>query len=126
MIKISTEIVIPRPDRPSEGIVNFRVNCMACSYSFEQNKKNSNEILNLLEKVVIGSHSVDPESLCILTGRYVWQLVIDCIVIRDGGNMIDAVLNGVMAGLMDMRKPLVSVEGQNVTDGGFRWLWAKN
>jgi exosome complex RNA-binding protein Rrp42 (RNase PH superfamily) len=49
-----------------------------------------------------------------LTGKYVWQVIVDCIVVRDYGNMIDAVLNGVMASLMDMRKPLVSVEKQNV------------
>ena len=38
-----------------------------------------------------------------------WELTIDCIVVRDDGNIIDATLNGVMAALMDMRKPLVDV-----------------
>jgi exosome complex RNA-binding protein Rrp42 (RNase PH superfamily) len=57
---------------------------------------------------------LDPESLCILTGKFVWQITIDCIVIRDAGNIIDAVLNGSMAALMDMKKPLVNVERANV------------
>lgn len=40
--KTSTEIVMPKPERPAEGFVFFRVNCMVCPYSFDQNKKNSN------------------------------------------------------------------------------------
>lgn len=87
---------------------------MTCPNSAEQNKKNSVEISKLLEKVIVGSNSLDPESLCILTGKFVWQLTIDCIVIKDCGNVIDAMLNGAMAALMDMRKPLVNVEKFNV------------
>lgn len=83
---------------------------MACPYSFDQNKKNSNQLVKLLEKVIISSNSLDPESLCILTGKFVWQIIVDCIVIRDDGNVVDSVLNGAMAALMDMRKPLVSVQ----------------
>lgn len=83
---------------------------MACPYSFDQNKKNSNQLVKLLEKVIISSNSLDPESLCILTGKFVWQIIVDCIVVRDDGNVVDSVLNGAMAALMDMRKPLVSVQ----------------
>jgi hypothetical protein len=42
LIKTSTEIVMPKPERPAEGFVFFKVNCMVCPYSFDQNKKNSN------------------------------------------------------------------------------------
>lgn len=83
---------------------------MACPYSFDQNKKNSNQLVKLLEKVIISSNSLDPQSLCILTGKFVWQIIVDCIVVRDDGNVVDSVLNGAMAALMDMRKPLVSVQ----------------
>lgn len=38
----------------------------------------------------------------------------DCIVVRDNGNIIDSVLNGAMAALMDMKKPLVNVEKSSV------------
>lgn len=100
---------MPRPERPSEGFVTFRVNCMVCPYPFEQNKKNSNELVKLLEKVIVGSNALDPESLCISTGKYVWQITLDCIVVRDAGNVTDAVLNGSMAALMDLRKPLVNI-----------------
>ncbi len=42
LIKTSTEIVMPKPERLAEGFVIFKVNCMVCPYSFDQNKKNSN------------------------------------------------------------------------------------
>lgn len=38
-------------------------------------------------------------------------------MVRDDGNVIDAALNGVMAALMDMRKPLVDVEKASVKLG---------
>ena len=72
LVKIRAGITAPRPERPAEGFVFFKVNCMAGPYSFEQNKKNSNELTKLLEKIVIGSNALDPESLCILTGKFVW------------------------------------------------------
>lgn len=46
-----------------------------------------------------------------------WQLTVDCIVVRDNGNVIDAILNGVMTALMDMKKPLVNVEKAQVVVG---------
>lgn len=53
---------------------------------------------------------MDPESLCILTGKFVWQIIVDCIIVRDDGNIVDAVLNSAMLALMDMKKPLVTVQ----------------
>lgn len=90
---------------------------MACPHSHDQNKKNSNELTKLLEKIVVGSKALDTESLCILTGKFVWQMTVDCIIVRDDGNMFDAALNGVMAALMDMRKPLVDVKKGSVVLG---------
>ena len=63
----------------------------------------------MLEKVIIGSNALDPESLCILTAKFVWQINIDCIVVKDDGNIIDTVLNSVMIGLMDFKKPIANV-----------------
>ena len=117
LVKISAEIVAPKPEKPAEGFLHFKVSCMACPYSFEQNKKNSNELTKLLEKIIVGSNALDPESLCILTGKFVWQLTIDCIVVRDDGNIYDAALNATIVALMDMRKPLVDVEKSSVKLG---------
>lgn len=50
---------------------------------------------------------MDPESLCILSSRYVWKVTVEIMVICDEGNVIDCVLNGAIVALLDMRKPLV-------------------
>ena len=42
MVKVVAEITLPRKERPSEGFINFRVNCQAASRNSEQNKKISN------------------------------------------------------------------------------------
>jgi len=52
--------------------------------------------------------------LCIITGKYVWKLTIECKVINDDGNVIDSVLNGVITALADMKKPLINVDKNNV------------
>lgn len=78
------------------------------------NKKLSVEISKLLETIVIGSNALDPESLCIVTGKYVWKLIIDVVVVNDDGNVIDCVLNGVVIGLMDMKKPMANPEKNKV------------
>lgn len=33
---------MPKPEKPAEGFVLLKVNCMACPNSFDQNKKNAN------------------------------------------------------------------------------------
>ena len=52
--------------------------------------------------------------MCIVSGRFVWQITIDCIVVRDDGNLIDSIINGTITALMDAKKPLVTVENHNV------------
>lgn len=90
---------------------------MACHGNFDENKKFANQMSKLLQKIIIGSNALDPESLCIVTGKFVWQLTIDCIVVKDDGNIIDAMLNGTIVALMDMKKPIVNVESSGVSLG---------
>ena len=87
----------------------FRLDCHACQDTFDNNKKLSVELTKLLEKNIIGSSCLDPESLCIVTGKYVWKLELNFTVVKDDGNVIDAVLNSSVIALMDMRKPMVNV-----------------
>ncbi len=88
----------------------FKIDCHTCQDTFDQNKKLSVELTKLLEKNILGSSCLDPESLCIVTGKYVWKLEVDFTVVNDDGNVVDAVLNSCVVALLDMRKPLVNVE----------------
>ena len=38
-----------------------------------------------------------------------WQVTIDCIIVKDDGNLIDAILNATVVALMDTKKPLVKI-----------------
>lgn len=60
--------------------------------------------------MIVGSKALDPESLCILSGRYIWKVVVEIYVICDEGNVIDCILNGVILALLDVRKPFVKLE----------------
>lgn len=45
-----------------------------------------------------------------------WSLQIDSIVVVDDGNVLDAILNGNVLALMDMRKPYIAVSQVKVIE----------
>ena len=47
-VKVRGEIIAPRPERPSEGSVHFRVDCQSCYGNSEHQKKLSGEAVKLL------------------------------------------------------------------------------
>lgn len=93
----------------------FRVDCQNCQGSMEQNRKLSIEAAKLLETVIVGSKALDPESLCILSGKYAWKVTTEVAVISDDGNVLDALLNGVVLALLDTRKPLVKLDQSDLS-----------
>jgi len=90
------------------------VDCLNCQGNVEQNRKLSAEAVKLLETVVVGSKALDPESLCILSGRYVWRVTVEATVVIDDGNVLDCLLNGSVLALIDTRKPLVKLDQTEV------------
>ena len=66
------------------------------------------EAVKLLESAIVGSKALDPESPCIVSGRYVWKVTVDSSVVRDDGNVLDCVMNGAILGLSDYRKPMTN------------------
>ena len=72
------------------------------------------EISTLLERVIKESNVLDPESLCITTGKYVWSVSVELILEQDDGNVIDAMMLALTLSLMDARKPGVKVEKEQV------------
>lgn len=109
LVKTYPELTAPHADHPSQGFLIFHLNCQASSHTQEQNKKLTNEITKLLEKVIIGSGVLELESLCVLSGKYVWEVKLEIVVVTDDGGLVDAVLNAGIAALMDMRKPMVQM-----------------
>jgi exosome complex component RRP45 len=79
----------------------------------------------LLDTVVVGSKALDPESLCILSGRFVWKVTVDCLVCIDDGNIIDNIINGAVLSLMDLRKPLVRFDKDKVSYDRYSYPWMR-
>jgi exosome complex component RRP45 len=104
--RVKADIVIPKPDRPSEGPIVFRVD----TGIKDDSRKLSTEIGKLFEKIIKESNALDPSSLCITTGKYVWALTCETTLISDEGNIIDAMSFALVLALLDFRKPGVTVE----------------
>ena len=59
--------------------------------------------------------ALDLESLCIIPGKAVWRLSVDCIVFAAGGGLVDALALAVRAALADTAVPTVRVD-QGIED----------
>lgn len=56
--------------------------------------------------------ALDPESLCIITGKAVWSINIDITLLNNAGNLIDACYMATLVGLLHFRRPFVKVENE--------------
>jgi exosome complex component RRP45 len=73
------------------------------------------EINRLLERCLRDSRCVDTESLCIVSGRKVWEVRIDVHVLNYDGNVVDASSVAAIAALCHSRRPDISVCGDDIT-----------
>ncbi|KAM8939494.1 exosome complex component RRP45 [Pelodytes ibericus] len=116
--QVSCEIVAPKMNRPTEGILffNLELSSMA-SPAFEPGRPSELVIkLNrLLERCLRNSKCIDTESLCIAAGEKVWQIRVDLHLLNHEGNIIDAASIAAIAALSHFRRPDVSVQGEEVT-----------
>ncbi|GIL92483.1 hypothetical protein Vretimale_19344 [Volvox reticuliferus] len=74
------------------------------------------QIGRLIERGLRLSGAVDQEALCVIAGRKVWVLRVDCRVLDHGGNVLDAAFLSALAALMAFRKPEVEVGGESGTE----------
>lgn len=110
--KISTEICVPKLDRPNEGIIKFTVHFPD---HINKKKEDVDRIQLIIERGIKESNAIDLESLCILSGEQAWRLYVDVSVIQDDGNIVDCANLAVIAALKHHRRPDVTVVGSNVT-----------
>ena len=48
---------------------------------------------------------IDVESLCLLSGKRVWQILVQSTLLNNDGNLIDAFYLASILGLLNFRKP---------------------
>ncbi|XP_010170238.2 exosome complex component RRP45, partial [Antrostomus carolinensis] len=118
LAQVSCELVPPKPNRPTEGILffNLELSPMAAP-DFEPGRQS--ELLvklnGLIKQCLRNSKCVDTESLCVVAGKKVWQIRLDLHVLNHDGNIIDAASIAGIVALCHFRRPDVSVQGEEVT-----------
>ena len=99
------KVMSPPAAFPSHGAVEVSVECAASLFSGTQSRRDdvnshlSDAVTRLLQD------SLPLSSLCVMPGRFAWQLHIDAIVLSNDGNMLDAVSCAVWAALRNTRLP---------------------
>ena len=74
----------------------------------------SNSITRIIERTLKGSYAIDTEALCILAGKSVWSIRVDVTVLDNDGNVLDCSLLAVLLALLNCRRPVVSIQGDDV------------
>ncbi|KAG2500081.1 hypothetical protein HYH03_002358 [Edaphochlamys debaryana] len=114
MAVVTAALEAPFPDRPSEGPLRFNVEFSPmASPAFEPGRPGDDavQVARLVERALRQSGAVDQEALCVVAGRKVWSLRVDCHVLDHGGNLVDACVAAALAALMAFRRPEVEVGG---------------
>ncbi|NXO04742.1 EXOS9 protein, partial [Rhinopomastus cyanomelas] len=118
LAQVSCELVPPKPNRPTEGILffNLELSPMAAP-GFEPGRQP--ELLvklnRLIERCLRNSRCIDTESLCVVAGEKVWQIRLDLHLLNHDGNIVDAASIAGIVALCHFRRPDVSVQGEDVT-----------
>jgi exosome complex component RRP45 len=77
LAEVSGELVQPKPDRPSEGIIAFAVDFSPlASETFQAGRPPAAavELGRVVERAVRDSHALDVEALCVIHGERVWAI----------------------------------------------------
>ncbi len=61
------------------------------------------EVGRLIERVLLSSHAVDKDSLCIVHGKIVWMISVNIEVLSYDGDLIDPICASVLLALRNIR-----------------------
>ncbi|VEN51068.1 unnamed protein product [Callosobruchus maculatus] len=110
LVAVKIEVDAPFPDRPTEGKLEFFVDCSAnATPDFEGRggEELAAEISNCLSSAYSSSLSFDLTKLCIVKGRKCWKLYVDILILECGGNLFDAISIAVKVALWNTQVPKV-------------------
>ncbi|XP_053712693.1 exosome complex component RRP45-like isoform X1 [Synchiropus splendidus] len=118
MAQVSCELVAPKENRPTEGILFFNIELSPmASPGFEQGRQSelSVKLNRQLERCLRNSKCIDTESLCVVSGEKVWQIRVDVHTLNHDGNIMDAASIAAISALCHFKRPDVSILGDDVT-----------
>ena len=114
--QINSKLVQPKQNYPNEGIISFQVDTHHLKPNADYNS--SNESLNefrisistILEKCLKESHALDTNILCVIPGKIVWKITVEICIIRNDGNVFDAVVIAALASWLSYRIPFFRIK----------------
>ncbi|KAK4876762.1 hypothetical protein RN001_009268 [Aquatica leii] len=120
LVAVKIEVDVPTIDQPSEGKIEFFVDCSANATPDFEGRGGEDlamEIMNSLTNAYKSTKAFNLSKLCILKGRKCWKLMVDILLLECGGNLYDAVSLAVKAALWHTEIPRVlsvNLDGNNV------------
>lgn len=61
------------------------------------------EIGRLIERILMSSHAIDKDSLCVIRGKLVWMVCINVEILSYDGNLIDPICMSILLSLKSIK-----------------------
>ncbi|CAN4077170.1 unnamed protein product [Withania somnifera] len=113
---VTSQLVQPYRDRPNEGTLSvFTEFSPMADPSFEAGRSSESavELGRIIDRGLRESRAVDTESLCVVSGKWVWSIRIDIHILDNGGNLVDAANIAALAALLTFRRPEYTLGGDD-------------
>ncbi|CAH9128615.1 unnamed protein product [Cuscuta epithymum] len=113
---VTSQLVQPYRERPNEGSLAIYVELSPMADpSFEAGRpcESSVELGRIIDRGLRESRAVDTESLCVVSGKWVWSIRIDLHILDNGGNLADAANVAALAALSTFRRPECTLGGED-------------
>lgn len=116
VVGVKAELGVPRAEKPSEGRIEFSVDCCAlASPEFEgrEGEELGSHLAHELSKAYSSSRCLDLSSLAVIPGQQCWVLYIDALVLEwGGGGVLESLSIAVIAALKVTRIPRLIISGE--------------
>jgi len=112
LVGVKVELDVPLPEKPSEGRLEFFVDCSAnATPEFEGRggEELANQIAKFLHQAYSSSDTLNLTDLCVLPNLQCWVLYIDILILECGGNLFDAVSLAVKSALYTTEIPTIKI-----------------
>jgi exosome complex component RRP42 len=76
------------------------------------------ELSRVVDRGVRESKMLDLDKLCLIPGKIVYTIFVDCSIINSDGNLLDATSYAVVSALLSCKLPVYEVQGDKVVDTG--------
>ena len=122
MCVVGCDLVEPLPFQPRHGMIEFSVKSAVTDSgagTSTQLKYGKTQqcvtIAHILEALIKNGRVLSADGLCAVPGIKVWSIRMDCTILNDDGNALDATVLATLAALQSFRRPEISIRGEQVT-----------